>query len=81
MYIEVLIMSRLTILICIFCFGLSFLLTACVKVNDGKLVNYQRKFQNLNKQEKKLPPGVIDLSDGQKVNYDIPFGTNFDIKY
>ena len=78
-------MSKLTILMCLTCFSAMVFLSACSSQPDGKMLNYQRKFQNLGKSEnrpaqKQTSYGVIDLSDGNKLNYDSPFGPSFDIK-
>ena len=79
-------MKKLTILMCLICFTVSMLLSACSNVEGGNtMVKYQRKFQNFgnssNQPVKKKSYAVIDLSDGQKVNYDAHIGPSFDIKY
>jgi len=79
-------MKKLTILMCLICFTVSMLLSACSNVDGGNtMVKYQRKFQNLgnptSQPAKKKSYAVIDLSDGKKVNYDAPIGPSFDIKY
>ncbi len=77
-------MKKLTILMCLLCFGLTCFLSACSNTNGGNTVlQYQRKFKNLNEPQKAEPSGVIDLSDGTKVNFDImpnSTGANFGIK-
>ena len=72
---------------CLICFTVSMLLSACSNNVEGgnTMVKYQRKFQSFgnsnNQPAKKKSYAVIDLSDGQKVNYDTPIGPSFDIKY
>ncbi len=77
-------MNKLTVLMCLICFVGSFLLTGCVKTNSGDDVfQYQRKFKNLNVPQKNEPSGIIDLSDGTKVNFDVmpnSSGVDFGIK-
>ncbi len=78
-------MSKLTILMCLICFGCSLFLCGCAKQagSNSNVLQYQRKFENLNEKPAKAIDGIIDLSDGKKVNYDImpgDAGMNFDIK-
>ncbi len=77
-------MNKLTILMCLICFVLVCFLSACVNTNSGnKVLQYQRKFGNLGQPQKTEPSGIIDLSDGTKVNFDImpnSSGVDFGIK-
>ncbi len=76
-------MNKLTILMCLVCFICSIFLTACVQNTGGNVLQYQRKFKNINEPQKTEPSGIIDLSDGTKVNFDImpnSSDTNFGIK-
>lgn len=76
-------MNKLTILMCLISFGLSCFLTACVNTaqNGNNVLQYHRKFSNLNESQPKEPTGVIDLSDGTKVDFStMPNSTNFGIK-
>lgn len=77
-------MKKLTILIFL-CFSATVLLSACISTKPQNVVKYERKYEKLIKQqgqlEQKEPSyGIIDLSDGNKVNYDANFGPSFDIK-
>lgn len=78
-------MNKLTILMCLTCFSVTVFLSACATTDSGQMVNYKRKFQmvgaDASKSVKKQSYGIIDLSDGQKVNFDAPIGPSFDIQY
>lgn len=78
-------MSKLTILMCLTCFSAMVFLSGCSAKPDGKMLNYQRKFQHFGNSgnqpaKKQTSYGVIDLSDGNKLNYDSPIGPSFDIR-
>ena len=73
-------MKQLTIFICL-CFSASVLLSSCTNQQPQNVINYERKIDTLKKEtQQEVTYGIIDLSDGNKVNYDAHFGPTFDIK-
>ena len=79
-------MNKLAILMCLTCFSAMVFLSACATSSSdaSHLLNYKRKFEGLANEITKPSQksyGIIDLSDGQKVNFDAPIGPSFDIKY
>ena len=74
-------MKQLTVFICL-CFSAMVFLTACTKSEPQNVLNYQRKIDTLGvkQQQQESTYGIIDLSDGNKVNYDAHFGPSFDIQ-
>ena len=76
-------MNKLTVLMCLISFSATVFLSACTSSDSGQMLNYKRKFQPASeaKTAKQNSYGVIDLSDGKKVNFDAPIGPSFDIQY
>lgn len=69
------------ILLIFLCFSATAILTGCTNKQPQNVINYERKFDTIKKQTQQEPTyGVIDLSDGNKVNYDAQFGPSFDIQ-
>lgn len=70
----------LLLVACLLCSSL--LLSACTKTPDST-IKYERKLGKYFEENKKPQGGMIDLSEGPKLNYDAKLGPrdlNFDFK-